>query len=155
MLRRLRLLSWRERWMIAQAAAMLAVVRIALRLLPFRVIARALGLRSGVPAGTADAVDAPRAAVIGAGVRRAANNLPWESTCLVQALAATILLRLSGLDGTLYLGATKDGGVRSSFSAHAWLCCGEVVVTGEAERRRHTAIASFARRSRPAEVGSR
>jgi hypothetical protein len=61
----------------------------------------------------------------------------------VQALAAAALLRRRGTGATLYLGVAKTAGAPEGLSAHAWLRCGELVLTGAAERTLFTTIASF------------
>jgi hypothetical protein len=62
----------------------------------------------------------------------------------VQALAATVLLQRHRIDGTLYLGVARVNDTPEGLNAHAWLRCGELVVTGAAERARYTPVASFA-----------
>ncbi len=59
---------------------------------------------------------------------RISDRLPWRSDCLVQALAGQNWLRARGLDSEIEIGVEhpEDG----DFGAHAWLVCGEMVVTG-------------------------
>ena len=52
-------------------------------------------------------------------VNIAANRTPWESKCLVRALAAKILLRKIGYPNELFLGVKKDA--QGNLIAHAWL----------------------------------
>jgi hypothetical protein len=103
-----------------------------------------IGLRQGETPETLDPAMRAQAAAVGWAVRAAASHAPWESTCLVQALAGAALLRHRRIDGTLYLGVAKDAAAAESMSAHAWLRCGDLVLTGGAERARFTPIASFA-----------
>jgi hypothetical protein len=123
---------------------MLAVMRVAIRL-PFSRVARILRLRRD--ATTPDAVD-PRARAtaseVGWAVTAAAAHTPWETTCLMQGLAAATLLRRRRIDTTLYLGVAGDGTGADGLSAHAWLRCGDVVLTGARERWRFEPIATFA-----------
>lgn len=51
----------------------------------------------------------------------------WESRCLVRALTAQHLLKKKHISSTLYLGC---GIVEGKMSAHAWLRCGKMYVTG-------------------------
>jgi len=53
---------------------------------------------------------------------------PWESKCLVQALTAKTLLNRYRLPCTLYMGLHKTG--QGKMLAHAWLRCGNRLITG-------------------------
>lgn len=142
-LARYRRRSAEQRRLLLRAAVMLGVMRLAVKL-PFRTVSRAVGLRRGETPDLVAQEAVARAAAIGWAVQAAASHLPWESTCLMQALAAAELLRRHGIDGTLYLGVATDQSTPEGMTAHAWLRCGELVLTGEAERARYTPIASFA-----------
>ncbi len=142
-LARLRRRSPEQRRLLVRAALMLGVMRLAIRL-PFRTVSRAVGLHRGETPESLTPEAVARAAAIGWAVRAAASYTPWESTCLMQALAATALLRRHRIDGTLYLGVARANDTPEGLNAHAWLRCGELVVTGAAERARYTPVASFA-----------
>jgi hypothetical protein len=60
------------------------------------------------------------------------RNLPWENTCLVQAMAGQWMLRRRGLPGKLYLGLARDL-ESGELLAHAWLRTGEKVLTDGAD----------------------
>lgn len=60
-------------------------------------------------------------------VEMVCDRTPWKSKCLVRALCARHLLHEKGITTTLYLGCGKENG---RMSAHAWLRCGELFVTG-------------------------
>lgn len=61
-------------------------------------------------------------------IPRLSDRLPWRSDCLIQAIAAQNWLLASGMPSEIQIGVEnpKDG----QFGAHAWLICGESVVTG-------------------------
>jgi hypothetical protein len=63
-------------------------------------------------------------------IQRTAPHLPWRSDCLVQALAAQRWLRRGQVGSQLSLGVRK--GSSDVIEAHAWLRCGNIVVTGGA-----------------------
>jgi hypothetical protein len=69
------------------------------------------------------------------------KHTPWESKCLVQALAAQRMLKKRKINSTLYLGVKKDK--ENNLLAHAWLRCGEVFVTGEQEKGGFVQVAMF------------
>jgi hypothetical protein len=55
---------------------------------------------------------------------------PWESKCMVQAVAAKWLLEKYNIPSTIYFGIMKDPENNAELKAHAWLIVGEYVMTG-------------------------
>ncbi len=147
-LRKLAALSWADRWLLLQVFILLGVARLALRLIPFRRLARYLG-----PLQTETPPDAPpdhlaQARRIALAVARVSPHTPWESNCFPQALAAKFWLRHHNIPSTLYLGvalnkADADAPDRARMEAHAWLRCGSMIVTGEAGHHLYTVVARF------------
>ena len=131
-----RLLS-RDGARAAEAIACLGLARVAVIALPFRVVARRLGVRHAeTPAGAGiDPASRRVARAIGAAARRA----PWRTECLEQAIAAKAMLRRRGIASTLYLGMGRD-----PVAAHAWLRVGDTNVTGGRDVARYAVVASFA-----------
>lgn len=74
-------------------------------------------------------------------VIQAARYTPWESKCLVQALTAQRMLKKRGISTTLYLGVNKDS--QNNMLAHAWLRCGEYIVTGGTQKNGYVVVAKF------------
>ena len=72
-------------------------------------------------------------------VGKVCDKTPWESKCLVRALAAQRLLYRQGLSSTLYLGCGMEEG---KMVAHAWLRFGEMYVTG-GDGGGYTTVARF------------
>ena len=79
---------------------------------------------------------------IGEVVDTVSRSTPWESKCLVQALVVKIMLRRRGIANTLFLGVGKDE--ENSLVAHAWLRCGETIITGGKGRQWFTVVGKFA-----------
>ena len=71
------------------------------------------------------------ATLVGQTIAKAANNTPWESTCLTQVLTAQKMLEKRNIPGVFYLGAKKIGAGAEKLEAHAWLQCDELIITGE------------------------
>ena len=136
-------LDARERRTALEAAAVLALVRLLVAVLPFARVMRLLGLRlaDGGTAGTAaGAADGAAARAVSAAVARASRNLPLRAVCLHQAAAAAVMLRRRGLPAEVRFGVARRAG---TVEAHAWsLSCG-VPVTGAAESRDFAPIAVF------------
>lgn len=68
---------------------------------------------------------------------------PWESKCLVQAIAAMKMLERRSIDCTLYLGTAKDE--EGKMIAHAWVRSGSFIVTGSLGKERFTVVYTFAK----------
>lgn len=135
--------SWLDRRLIIAAFLWLGAMRAAILVFPFRRIVTIFGLTEGsVSAGTDPPCD-ERAAAIGWAVRAAAARTPWESTCLVQALAGMAMLQVRGILGTLYLGVAHNAVGSERLAAHAWLSCGNAVLTGDTAREQYAVISSF------------
>lgn len=70
-------------------------------------------------------------------VPRIARAVPWRSDCLVQALAAQHWLAAEGIESEIVIGVERPDD--AEFGAHAWLKCGDAIVTG-GETDRYTII---------------
>ena len=124
-------LSPAERRLFLGAAGLLATVRLALWVLPFRWVGgslSALGARRGSPRSGAPPVESVVWAV------GAAARLVPGATCLVRALTAQTLLARRGYASQLRLGAA--GGPGRPFEAHAWIeRDGQVLIGGPVDTR--------------------
>lgn len=67
---------------------------------------------------------------------------PWDSNCLARALTGKRMLRRRRVDCTIYLGVKKSD--PRSLEAHAWLRCGEKIITGEPGHDQFIVVATFA-----------
>ena len=97
------------------------------------------------PAGALDWSDREKleAAAIGAAITRAANNTPWQSVCLVQTLAGQKMLLKRNIPGVLYLGTSRGDCGDGLLLAHAWLRCGDLLITGGAGHEHYTVLSTF------------
>lgn len=74
-------------------------------------------------------------------IRRSNKFLPGKSRCLINALTAKSMLNRRHFVCTLYLGVKKtDSG---SLQAHAWLRCGEYIVSGFCNFDEYTVVSTF------------
>jgi hypothetical protein len=103
---------------LIKAAALLALIRIVLLVLPFRVVLQAVDRLSLAAAGARP----PSANEIGLvlwAVTKAGRYVPGARHCLTRALTAKLLLGRKGRASDLRIGVAKDdAGV---LIAHAWL----------------------------------
>lgn len=135
--------SGTERLLLLEAFALLGVARLLVLTMPFRLLAGSLGEHMGQSAPKATPDDLRCARLIGQAVRSAANNTPWQSVCLPQAVAGQWMLKRRRIAATLYLGVAKADAKPEQLAAHAWLRCGEAVITGAAGHRQFTVVATF------------
>jgi len=137
--------TWQERGLFVEAFVLLGVMRAAVLLLPFRRITSLLGLAQGEATSGSQAGLAVDPAAIGWSIQAAAARTHWESACLAQALTGMLMLSRRGINATLYLGVAKDVSDPETMTAHAWLRCGDAILTGAGGVERYSAISSFAR----------
>lgn len=126
----------RDRILVAYAALVIAVVRVALLILPFATVRHlAVSVPGPSHADRRAIVRVPRA------VRTAARRLPG-ARCLAQALAAQILLRRAGVQAEVRVGLARgrDGRVEG----HAWVEHGGRVLIGGRDTDRFTLVAALA-----------
>lgn len=135
-------LSWKMKLMFLIAYMLMGLVRMCIFLLPFKLIAPILGQKNQVTPLEVKRENITKAAKIGYIVNVSSRYTPWESKCLVRAITALLLLRLIRIPSTLYLGMGKDDS--NKLIAHAWLRCGEHIITGAEESAKFKAVMNFA-----------
>jgi hypothetical protein len=138
--KKIRSLSWKEQWLCLVVLCLSGVVRLGILLLPFRWLATRLGTHMQESPFQEDGVKIEEARQIGWIIEMVSPHTLWESKCLVQAIVGKILLRQRGIPNTLYLGVSTDGG---SLVAHAWLRCGEAILTGGQGHHQFSIVGKF------------
>ena len=129
-----------EQSLFLEALFWLALSRLAIRTVPFRRIAPFLG--QTMVETPAHALPEPALpGRISWAVQTASRYTPWESKCLAQAMAAKMMLKLRRLPSTAYLGLLKEG--EDGLKAHAWIRCGDRILTGAQGRRQYTVVGVF------------
>lgn len=135
----------------AEAYLYLGIARAAILLVCFRRISRFLGVPKEESPGSLIPALHDQVRQITWALGAAARRTPWQSTCLVRALAGHAMLHRRGISGTLYLGVTPDSSDPRALNAHAWLRSGPLMVTGGKEQAGFTAVACFADHARKSE----
>lgn len=74
-------------------------------------------------------------------IRRAVRYLPGKTKCFAQAISAKKMLKQHKIPSTIYFGVAKEG--NGKMIAHAWLCAGNITVTGKEEMNRFTPVLFF------------
>jgi transglutaminase superfamily protein len=121
---------------LREAAVMLVLARLAVRLVPpARIFTWAKRPPRHIHRFAIDEVSWISWAVESLGAR------PWmNALCLPRALAAHAMLRRRGIASRLCLGVARDG---SELAAHAWVEIGENKIVGGSEASGFTRLAEF------------
>ena len=129
-LRRLLRMSRGDIALLVQAAALLVSIRAGLWCVPFATLRKILaGLATGKQGGPVSSEVRAVGRAIWA-VETAGRQFPAVGTCLIQALAAYVLLGRRGCVADLRIGVKRDD--EGKFVAHAWLEKeGAILIGGE------------------------
>ena len=135
-----------QKRLFLQAYRLLGAMRFAILTLPFKRLVAGLEVHREVDEqAPLDPESLATAHQIGWAVCKAVQFTPWQSTCLVQVLAAQRMLQQRGIAGAFCLGAATGSGEdqKQVLSAHAWLKCDKEFITGEPGYERFTVISTF------------
>ena len=132
---------------LAQAWLMLGWYRAGILLLSFKRLTRNLQ-HHALPASPAPLSEDQQqeALMIGRLVAAASRVTPWQSLCLTQVLVVQRLLASRNIPGQFYLGVRRGCELTddpTGLSAHAWLQCGEDIVSGKARHEEFTVLSTF------------
>lgn len=133
-----------EKLLLGIAWPVMGLWAAALRLVPFRRLAGALGTQVGA-VGCVPLVDArqlARARMIRRALLRASQIAPFRADCLPQALAAATLSSWLGVPVAIHLGMRREG-IAQEMAAHAWVCAGPVAVSGGHSFGSYAPVACF------------
>jgi hypothetical protein len=130
--------SWRQRYLLVEAASFLVLAAAAIALLPFSRLARLAGKAPKVPCRTPDAGEIQE---LRWAIEVMARRVPFRSKCFERGLTALWMLRRRGYDATLFYGAARGG--NGSLSAHVWVRAGGLDVIGCENAAEFATIACF------------
>lgn len=119
-----------EKKMALEGLYFLFTARLALWFIPFKKIAGNLGCHMKETPYIDVAKERQKKLMVRKTIHRLRKKTPWESTCLVQSMAAKAMLNRRGIGCTLYFGMAKDNRQKSGWDAHAWLRSGRLMITG-------------------------
>lgn len=134
--------SFADYGLLAEAAGWLVAARLAVLVVPFRILSPRLGTHMAESPAEDDDRRGETLRRVGWALRAISRHVPWRSACLEQGLAGKMMLRRRGVPNTLYLGVARDPSAR--VQAHAWLRSGGLVVSGADGRERFTVVSTFA-----------
>ena len=119
-----------EKLLLISVAAYLTFVKICTHLLPFRTLSSLIQTGDKKTASMPERESGEITDNIARRVRSVSKKLPWNSSCLVQAAAAKLLLRRRGIPSSICFGVRKNGAQINQLGAHAWLMIDEDIVLG-------------------------
>ena len=137
---RFRQLEAKDKLLLLKAVGWLAVARIMLATNSFEKLTEKLADAGQSNGLEPDPVELRRMSYA---ISAAANNVPWRSDCFPQSIAGRLMLRRCGLPSTIHLGVERTG--EANLAGHAWLTCGETVVTGGGDLDRYTELHRYPR----------
>lgn len=126
----------KRRVYLREAAVMLVLARLAVRLLPPEHVFR----WADRPMNRVCRFAADEANWIGWAIRNAATVPGMRASCLPQALAAHAMLRRRDIPSRLCLGVARSDG---AVAAHAWIDAGDRTIVGGEEAGNFTRLAVF------------
>ncbi|MGH9220997.1 MAG: lasso peptide biosynthesis B2 protein [Vicinamibacterales bacterium] len=114
-----------DRWLTIEAFMLMAMIQVGFRVLSYATMRGALDKVKGIRG------DSGRSQFrIGWAVNAAGRRLPGR-TCLIEALAADVMLGRRGYSPRVRFGIRKTRGDVGAPETHAWVECGGTIVTGE------------------------
>ncbi|GAC1355309.1 MAG: hypothetical protein NVSMB42_13590 [Herpetosiphon sp.] len=119
-------LSTKQQRLITRTAVVLVAIRIALWVLPFRIVCKFV--LTAKPTASRLGFEAISISDIAWAVTAVSRYVP-SATCLTQALAAHILVKHDGFPALLRIGVAKTS--TGHFQAHAWLESEGRIVVGQ------------------------
>lgn len=121
-----------------EAWLFISLAKLMILFIPFKKIAARIGVpkfESNFENQSNETVDEIRIAMI-----RGVKYVFFSSKCYDQALASTFMLKRRHISSTIYFGLNKIDG---QLSAHAWVRCGQVIVSGKKGYENYTPVAWF------------
>jgi hypothetical protein len=125
--------------LFVEAWCLLHLAKLVILFMPFKKIASWMGNLQ--VESTHDLLSTRTPTIIEHAIRRASRYTFHSSKCYDQALSAKALLWRMGLPATIYFGLAKES--ENQLMAHAWVRCGESIISGKAGMERFTVVACF------------
>jgi len=122
-----------------EALILLHAMKLTILIIPFKRIAGRIGKLQAET--SASPVESKHVRDVEQAIRRASRYTIHQSKCYDQALTGKLMLKRRGLPSTLYFGLAKDS--TNLLKAHAWVRCGNRIITGRAGAEGYTVIVCF------------
>lgn len=130
-----------ERILFMQAYFILGYTSLMVSIIPLRRFLKRIGMQGKESTVTISSETLTELFLVEKAIKRAIKYLPWRSKCFSRAITAKLLLKRKGIPSTLYLGVAKEDSKK--MTAHAWVRCGTIIVSGKEEMPKFTPIVFF------------
>ena len=134
-------LGFKKQLMFIEVFFLSGIYRFMVLYLPFKSIKRQLGKHKTESTYELSVDEYRVAKEIREIVLLVCKYTPWESKCLIRAMLVQHFLKHKKIATTIYLGVNKDD--LNNMKAHAWIRCGEMIVTGQYEKDHFIQVAYF------------
>ena len=134
-------LEGEERSLFIQGCLISIKYSVITTLFPMRWYANKLGFKGNDSSYSINENDLLIAKRVEKAVRRVQKYFPWKVKCFSAALTAKTLLKKNNIQSTIYLGVKRSS--NDKMMAHAWLRCGNIIVTGKEEMNNFTTLVFF------------
>ena len=138
--RRLKELPWRDRMLLVETAATMAVASLAIRVMPFRKVVGATARRLAPSASDSGEREIARCRWA---VEACARRLPWKTVCFQKGLTMQKLLERRRVATALHYGVAQDD--EQGLRAHVWVTYRGTAIIGGDEAAGYTCLATFPR----------
>lgn len=132
-----------DKILLLHTLLVLAFAKMVILFIPLKKIAPRLGELNGTTAVSLTQQQLQQAERVKHFILMVSGNVPWNSVCLDQALAAMLLLRRYKIPCRLCLGVKKNE-AQKKLDAHAWIECDDTILVGGIRSRLYTKVAHFA-----------
>lgn len=122
--------------------ASLAIARLFILFVPFKHIASFMESNHNIKQTQAKNPNETLLKTVSGYTRKISKMTPWGYNCFAKALATKFFLNRKKIPSTIYFGVCHKG-KQNKFKAHAWLKCGEIIITGAQNHEHYTVMKSF------------
>ena len=139
----LKKLTFTEYALFTEAWLLLAIARLLLIFLPFKKLAPLLGKTVTANTNTAhSSVNTLFLQQTSTAIARGCRYAFWRTKCFEQALAAKLILKRRGIVSLLLFGVYKNPDTLQ-LTAHAWILCNGMIITGGKNLEMYTVVSRF------------
>lgn len=121
----------------------LAWSRLLIKVSSFKKLAVKMGSTNEVETFAASSDQMKKAHIIGRMIKSGSAYMPFRTLCFEQALTAALLLREENIPYRIHFGMRKNWSEAGQMKAHAWLVCGDEIITGKKGHRQHEVLSTF------------
>lgn len=134
-------LSKTEKRLFLKVYISMFLIRPVIFLFPFKWYVHWLGVKNKETATTLIKEHQEYILLVKDTLRRIMRYHLFKPKCLAEAIVAKRMLNRKEIPSTLYMGVAKDQ--NNKMIAHAWLRCGDTIVTGKKGMEKYTVVSKF------------